>query len=186
MSSTLPASCKACPCYSYMFLHAACHQVPVTLQLLRAAFSSVPVLTHLLLVRHTELQPEAQPGLSAAFSKAMHSSSSGLWLYECSRRAVLPPLQVMSSPNSCYLFLHVPELWAAAYGRHISCQATHSLQETCSSSLRNLQLLHQTSIMRCCCCRGYTALALLVSLQPLTGCLSWSNRFLQAGQACQG
>jgi hypothetical protein len=69
--------------------------VPVTLQLLRAAFSAVPVLTHLLMVSHTELHPESQAGLSAAFSRVMHSSS-GLWLYECSRRAVLPSLQVTS------------------------------------------------------------------------------------------
>jgi hypothetical protein len=89
--------------------------VPVTLQLLRAAFASVPVLTHLLLVRHNELQTEAQAGLSAAFSKVMHSSSSGLWLYECSRRAVLPPLQVMSCQlKQCHACLCTPELGAWA------------------------------------------------------------------------
>jgi hypothetical protein len=101
-----------------LFLHASCCQVPVTLQLLRAAFSSVPVLTHLLLVRHTELQPEAQPGLSAAFSKAMHSSSSGLWLYECSRRAVLLPLQVMHSPTGCHV--QAPGSVALVYSSYLT------------------------------------------------------------------
>uniref|UniRef100_A0A383WNS6 Cilia- and flagella-associated protein 61 N-terminal domain-containing protein n=1 Tax=Tetradesmus obliquus TaxID=3088 RepID=A0A383WNS6_TETOB len=102
-------------------------QVPVTLQLLRATFSSVPVLTHLLLVRHTELQPEAQPGLSAAFSKAMHSSSSGLWLYECSRRAVLPPLQVRHAKVEDHDDL-LPMVAAAAAG---ACPSLAALPESC-------------------------------------------------------
>lgn len=80
-----------------------CHavlQVPVTLQLLQAAFSSIPNLLHLLLISQSELQQESHAGLSAYFSKSMHGNGSGLWLYECSRQAVLPTLQVRALLSS--------------------------------------------------------------------------------------
>lgn len=72
---------------------AAVLQVPVTLKLLQAAFTSIPSLLHLLLVSHSEVQQGSHAGLSAYFNKALHSSDSGLWLYECGRKAVLPSLQ---------------------------------------------------------------------------------------------
>lgn len=95
-------------------------QVSVTLQLLQAAFSYIPVLTRLLLISHAELQQETDVGLAAVFNKVMHSSSSGLWLYECNRKTVMPTLQVSKllkqppQPGDVTGRLHMSEWWCTA------------------------------------------------------------------------
>ncbi|WIA39160.1 hypothetical protein OEZ86_005287 [Tetradesmus obliquus] len=57
----------------------------------------------------------------------MHSSSSGLWLYECSRRAVLPPLQVRHAKVEDHDDL-LPMVAAAAAG---ACPSLAALPESC-------------------------------------------------------